>query len=118
MLARSVVTYDLADQFFSGAQFEAYRALGHHIVTTTLREGMAKNAAHHTIPDRDGKHLVLALFRQLRVLLSPQGQRNSERFAALQDEMSEIFGNEGPEDRKSTRLNSSHSSVSRMPSSA
>ena len=33
-------------------------------------------------------------------------------------EMLTIFNNHGDKDRKSTRLNSSHSSVSRMPSSA
>ena len=60
---------------------------------------------------------------QVRVMLNPHtsgGDRwNDETFARLQNAgITVAWTHEAFPDRKSTRLNSSHSSVSRMPSSA
>ena len=78
---------------------------------------------HHFLPDRtyqiqatetEVSHLVEQGYLIYESLFSP------EQTQRLRDALDSVAEQEGHEirDRKSTRLNSSHSSVSRMPSSA
>ena len=55
------------------------------------------------------------------VRINPNDRALSERVATVHDNLTKVFGTDSPletPDRKSTRLNSSHSGESRMPSSA
>ena len=88
---------DTAENLLSAAEGENYE-------WTDMYDGFAKTA------DEEGFHELAQRFR----LVAAIEKHHEERYRALLHnvEMAEVL------DRKSTRLNSSHSSPSRMPSSA
>ena len=75
---------------------------GQRVVILGATSAIAEAAAR--LWAREGAHLVLV-------------GRNAERLGAIADDL-RIRGAAAVEDRKSTRLNSSHRALSRMPSSA
>ena len=67
-----------------------------------------------TFPQSDGKAILKMIAERLSRKLEEAAR--AEAYAASDDE--EVRSDSGSRDRKSTRLNSSHSTLSRMPSSA
>ena len=64
--------------------------------------------------------MVTELKEKLEAQVTPASREETlERLGTIEQALSELHSNSAvPEDRKSTRLNSSHASKSRMPSSA
>ncbi|HND30374.1 MAG TPA: hypothetical protein PLA94_10265, partial [Myxococcota bacterium] len=85
-----------ADQFFSEAQFEAYRSLGNHVVTSLLRECLSARRVHTEGQGVDSFDALMAMFRRVRVLLSTQAQSEECLELQQQAELGRIMGEDGP----------------------